>query len=286
MNTVWTSPKLIAGVATGLFFASLIGFLNLYKVNSSLEGSLTDQKLKSEALLSEKLQLEKSLEKFRADLTSLKGLNSNLDKELGSAVTRLNEREAAYRKLQGQNASLANYKKQYEAMVALKRELEETIGGLNTTLAKMQREQQDLSNTIASLEKRNQFLQQQVNRSIIASLDQPRIETVKGKKERLTVKARKTQKMKVNVDIPADLNDLSFRVKNPDGQILGPDDGTIASRITEDTSLTAGESTTNAKPVKRVEMEFSPTRRLAPGTYTVEILNDNKYIGSMQVSLR
>jgi hypothetical protein len=286
MNTDWKNPKLLAGVATALFFVSLIGFLNVYKINSSLEGNLKDQKLKSEVLLSEKLQLEKNLDKFRGDLNALKGLNADLDKELAATMVRLDTREAAYRKLQSQNTSLAGYKKQHETMVALKRELEETISGLNATLTKMQREQSDFTNTIAALEQRNQFLQQELNRSLIASLDQPRIETLKGKKERLTVMARKTKKMKVNVEIPADLNAVTFRVKNPDGLILNENDGTIASRIVEDPSLLADGAAVNGKPVKKIEMEFNPSRKLAPGIYTIEILNDNEYVGSMQVSLR
>jgi DNA repair exonuclease SbcCD ATPase subunit len=289
MNTSWMSPKIIAGIATALLIVSLIGFMNMYTVNTSLQGNLKDQKLRSESLLSEKLLLEKDIEKFRNDLNSLKGSNAALDKALASAAANLSAKESEYKKLQQQNSSLKNYKKQHDALVTMRRELQETIDGLTGSLVRLQMENKDLSGTIANLEKRNIYLQQELNKAMIASLDQPRIETVKGRKERLTVVARKTSKMKVNVDIPADLKEVSFRIKDSAGKVLSTDEGTIASRVIEDFSTLAasGENSMElAKPTKRIEMVYNANRKLQPGIYTVEILSENHYVGSMQVKLK
>ncbi|MBK5277593.1 MAG: hypothetical protein JJE09_01900, partial [Bacteroidia bacterium] len=106
----------------------------------------------------------------------------------------------------------------------------------------------------------------------------------------LTVKARRTNKLIASFDIPADLKNLSFKVIDPKGNTLSHRDGTIASRVISNSdNYTASTSSTldgvGSKTAK-IEMVYMPTKKLKAGTYKIEILNDNLYIGSLQVKLR
>jgi DNA repair exonuclease SbcCD ATPase subunit len=289
MNTSWKSPKVIAGVATVLVVISMVGIMNMYRVNTSLQGDLNSQRLRSESLLSEKLLLEKDLDKFRTEMDALKGVNADLDKAIAVAASNLRAKEEEYKKLQQQSASYKNYKKQYEGLVSLRKELEQSIENLTGALARLEMEKRELRDAVANLEQRNSYLQMELQRALLASVDQPRIETLRGRKEKLTVVARRTKKMKVNVEVPSDLREVSFRIRNDKGQILSSEDGTIASRVIDDGSVTvasADGSTELAKPVRKMEMVYHASKKLEPGIYTVEILSENLYVGSMQVKLK
>ena len=59
------SSKAVALVSTALMVASIFWLMNAKSVNTTLEAGLQNEKLKSEQLLSEKLHLEKEIEKFK-----------------------------------------------------------------------------------------------------------------------------------------------------------------------------------------------------------------------------
>src|SRR5690349_19757623 len=124
MMTTVRNPKVIAIVATALCMGSLIWLLSTRGVYSVLETSLEQERLKSESLLSEKLLLEKDVEKMRGQLSSLKGINDNLDEAVRKAEEKFVEREAELGKLKKQNATLSEIRKQREALLRVQRELE------------------------------------------------------------------------------------------------------------------------------------------------------------------
>jgi hypothetical protein len=282
------NSKAIALVTTALFVTSLFWLMNTKRINSSLEAGLYDQKLKSEQLLSEKLLLEREVQKIKDQFAALRGQNHDLDNLLKNASAQLANRESEYSRMKRENASLAQIKKQRQELIAFQSQLENEIQRLETAHAELVARNMELDRTVMSLEEKNRILMDDLNKQMFAAVDQSQIQAVKGKSEKLTVKAKQTKKLIANFEVPSNLKNLSFRVIDSRGNLLTQNDGTIAANITpSDNNLIASSaSDAQGNKLQKVEVLYIPKQRLRTGVYTVEILNENLYIGSLKVKLK
>ena len=287
MNTSLKNPKAIAVMATVACIASLLWLMSIKSVNSSLESGLEREKLRSESLLSEKLLLEKDLEKLKTQLASLRGINSELDALVTATEGKLVARDLELRRLKKQDATLASLRKERQELLRLQTQLENELLSAHTSLADMMSQNEHLSQTVAQLQEQNRMLANDLNRVSVAALDRLQVEAVKGKKERLTVRARRASKLIASFKVPASMQNISFRIIAPKGEILGEKQGIIASRITplQDNAMASANNQT-IDGLQEVRMEYLPKQRLQSGVYTVEILNDQLYVGSLNVKLR
>ncbi|MEX1241830.1 MAG: hypothetical protein WEB30_19060 [Cyclobacteriaceae bacterium] len=282
------SPRKIAAVTTALFVASLFWLMNTKHINSSLEAGLQDQKLKSEALLSEKLLLEKDIQKMKDQLFALKGQNLDLDNLLKNASSKLENQESEYNRMKKENTSLAQIKKQREELSALRNQLENELQNLKSEYADLEARNEELSSVVASLQDRNRILTDDLNRAAFAAVDQSQIQALRGKSEKLTVSAKRTRKLIASFEVPASLKNLSFRIRDSKGNTLDQNHGTIASTsVPSDKNLTASiDSEVLGNRLQKVEMVYIPKEKLKTGLYTVEILNENLHVGSLKVKLK
>lgn len=281
-------PKVIALVATVLMMASILWLMSVKQVNSTLSNNLDEERLRSESLLSEKLLLEKDIEKMKEKILDMRDKSYNLDQLAKNATLKLEAQEAEFKKLKKDNITLAEVKKQREQLAELRRELEAELEALRISHADLEAKNAELSNTIAALEERNNILEQDLNRALIASVDQSQVEAVKGRKDRLTIKARRADKLIANFEVPASLKNLSFRIVDPKGNTLSQKEGDFAT-ITKQSGnnfFASAEAGTQEKSLQTVEMKYTPKNRLRSGVYTVEILNDNLYVSSLKIKLR
>lgn len=275
-------------VATAVMIAAVLWLLDTRNINASFEEGLQKERLKSESLLSEKLLVEKDLEKIKEQMSSLRGKNAELDKVILETEARLKRQEADYSRMKRENQSLALVKKQRQELQLIQRQLESELAMLRTSYAELESKNAELNNAIVSLEDRNRMLSDDLNRALLASIDQGQVQAVRGKSERLTVRARRTQKLIANFEVPGNLKQLSFRIIQPDGNTLNKEHGTTAFTTSpSDENLTASTGkTTHASKMQRVQIVYIANEKLKSGTYTVEILNENLYVGSLRVKLR
>jgi predicted RNase H-like nuclease (RuvC/YqgF family) len=282
------NPKALALVATVLCMASILWLMNTKSVNSALETNLQNEKLKSEALLSEKLLIEKDMEKMRGQLSSLKGINNELDDVVKRTEARMASQESELKKLKQQNFSLAQIKKQREELLRLQTDLENQLVALRASYADMETKNTMLSNTIAQLQEQNKLLSQDLNRAMFASMDHTQVQAVKGKKERLTIKAKRTGKLIANFEVPASLRNITFRVLDENGKVFTDKQGTIVSKtsVSHENAIASTDEAAAGSALQKVHMEYIPKQKMRSGIYTVEILNDNLYVGSLNVKLR
>lgn len=280
------SSKAVALVTTALFVASLFWLMNTKRVNSSLEAGLNDEKLKSEQLLSEKLLLEKDIDKMKGQLVSLKETNLDLNDAISKATARLQAQEADYKRMKRENASLAQIKEQRKALTALQSQLENELLAARNANADLEAKNKELTNSVAMLQEKNRILGNDLNRALFSAVDHSMVQAVK-KYQRLTVKAKRTKKLMANFEVPSELKTLSFRITDDRGKVMTEKEGTIASTITpSEQNVTAStDDNQSINALQKVEMTFVPKARLKSGVYTVEILNDNLYVGSLKVRL-
>lgn len=289
MNTSLKNPKLIAGTVTFLLAIALIGLVTFYEANNSLESDLNGERLKSEKILSEKLSLDKEIMKMKQSIASLQGKNGELDKMLNITSAKIAAKEQELKQMQKENASLKQYKKQFTDLQAIKSDLENQIASLSNSLKMANQEKESLNRMVADLQIKNKSLTDELSQMQIASLDDIRIDAFR--KNKLTVSARKTKKLEVNFLIPANKSseNLQFKITDPKGQALTPNDGVVAFVETEDRPvMTASASdVVYLKQTKQIKMDYTPKKKLKAGVYRIEIKDqDNSYLGSLQVRLR
>lgn len=284
--------KVTALVVTVLFITSLGIMIHHVNVNSGLEKDLVSQKLKSEKLLSEKLNLDKQIKNFKNNLASLQGKNAQLDKYLKEANKKVSEREMTISKLNKDNASLAYFKKEYEALKKMQAGLDEQIALLSNSNKDLNSKLEQKDQMLILLQKEQKELMTKYNKLEQDKLfaDNFRIESLKKKNDKLTVKASRTKNIMVSFDVPEHLmgkvDEKSFKLElvKPVGVKVEGNQLVTLYDINEEV-LTAGLTTYVGKNAKRAQISFKPTEKLQKGIYTVSIYEGKELLGNAQIRL-
>lgn len=263
-------------------------FFNGRKIKKDLH----KEKVNSEVLLSEKLSLEKSIEKFRKDLESVKGDNAELRNLLAKTsadleakdkeVKALRARATSSKELNSKLKELENMKAGFEKELALIKSENQSLKEENVRLKKQ------LEETVADKE----ILQ--INNSILRSLaaNSYRIDAVRGKKDKLTVRARCTQRLVVSFDLPKEAGDeFSFVLKTPSGEeISSKTEGTARINFIPGSERTVSskiEKDSNPITMRRAEMIYNREEKLQKGIYEFKLYDQKeRFIGSTQIRLR
>ncbi|MBR9998876.1 MAG: hypothetical protein KFF73_07895, partial [Cyclobacteriaceae bacterium] len=287
--------KTIAVAATVLLFLSLISVGYFFKVNNQKETDLNNERLKSENLLSEKLDLGKQIRDFKNEVASLLGKNKELDKHLNDASENLLTRERTINKLVRENAGLVNLKKENEAIKKIRDDLNELVKEFTSRNSDLSAEVGNLKNRISELSKENELLTNQlnaheVNRLVDNVAGNFRIETLKKRNHKLTVKSSRTNQVTVSFNMPVEysgnVNTEFFRIvlQNPEGGSINGNQQTTIN--TESLKLNASnDNSLTSVSRERVNISFKPTGKLKAGIYTVIVYEGNYILGSAQVRL-
>jgi peptidoglycan hydrolase CwlO-like protein len=110
-------------LSAAVILVSIWFFMNHRILNNRLD----DEKVRSEALLSETLELQKSIDQFKKDLRSWQGKSEKLDQALKETGEKLASKEMQIKKLTAENASLTEIRKKYSELDDLRRKLESEL---------------------------------------------------------------------------------------------------------------------------------------------------------------
>ena len=290
MSNAIKGPKILAAVATVAFFIVLIWGGMEFQSNKKLESGFNEEKLKSEKLLSEKLALTKEMEKLKADLSSFKGKNAQLDKFLNEANQKITANEKELKKIKSEKSALTALQKQHAELKGIKEKLDAEVKSLSESVATLKKENANLSGSVASLQSDKKSLTDEINRMKLASMDKIQVDALTKKGQKLTVTAKKTKQILVAFEAPASIqNTISYKIKNPAGNMLTEKNGTITSVFVENPIHIASTAATTGDPLpkKLVNMTYETKEKLVGGTYVIEVFGEDQiYIGSLQVKLR
>jgi peptidoglycan hydrolase CwlO-like protein len=283
-----TAILLISGV---LLFASMLLTGVFMSSSNQLKKQLNGSLLKSESLLSEKLTLDKQLNNLKGDVSSLSRERNDLQSRLDETNKRLAQKENELRAMKRSENKISDLEMQIADLRRQKSDLEQKIDQLNSTIAGLDGENSKLQNMVSLLEKENKDLNGNLQILLAKSSDNYRIEAFKGKKEKLTVSARKTKKLKVGFNIPENIiTDVTFKIITPEGKTFSSKDKFISATIIEndDEGLVASVTPMGGdfEVTKRIEMTYSPQGKLSPGVYKIEILNKLVTVGNCQIRLK
>lgn len=293
MKTSNKSNAIIAYVAVALFAFSFIGLLILNHSKQKTEQALNESKLNAETLLSEKLSVEKQIGQLKNDLRELNGKNADLDRILNETSKKLAQKEAEFQSaLNSSNVKRRSLENQIAQLQRIKEDLERERDLMSQNLDQLKGSNKDLNDLIASLQAKNRKYEEDMSLQK-ALADNFRIESLKGKKDKLTVNSRRTKKLTVGFDVPQALTeDVNFKVITPQGKEFASNDGKskeISLRIIEsDAGLVASLSpvTGDFEISKRIEMTYKPKEKLKSGVYKIQVYNGDTYLGSCQMRLK
>lgn len=289
MKTQSEKNKLMLLIGLGLVI-TLATFLLLSR--ASVKNKLEQEKIKSETLLSEKLKLDKSIQSFRNKLLSLGKNNAQLEKFLDETRRQLKLKETEINRLIKDNGTVQELCKKNAELEDIKARLNEQLAELNTSMAELRKENDQINTKLITIQNQNEVLTYS-NALLKAMLaDNYRVEALKGRNNKLTISAKRTDKLLLSFDLPSEFgNDIYFKVVAPDGnEYSSKTEPSAKINITESrenlfASLSSGTSGDNN--MKHIEMEYKPAKKLNRGLYEFHIYNsNNNYIGTTQLRLK
>ena len=297
-----STPKVIAAAATLLLAGAIITILFFSKANNSLKQELTSEKLNSEKLLSEKLELKKNvdrankdIDRFKTDINILQGTNTRLDLLLAASRKNLSEKLAEITRLQQANADkkfiekelaeLRNMREKYEGQITVMSGELKTLSSNNSALTETNNA---LTEKIGMLEIQNKELAAHNELLKIMAADNYLVDGARGKKDKPTLIARKTNKLILSFVVPEAVSaNLRFNIVSPDGVAIDQTEIHITTTLLqpEENPKVVGTANGGVKLGKSIRMEYNPRGKFSRGIYKIEVFNNENYMGSCQVRL-
>ncbi|WP_370088851.1 hypothetical protein [Ekhidna sp.] len=274
-----SKSKVVAIASTALLLVVMFVAFEKIALNKDISGQLDREKLKSEKALSEKMKLEKEIKNFKSQLASYEGKNKNLDKDLEKLKAKLAEKEKALAKMSKDTPAIV-----YQAESSKIKKLNDE---LNARIAELSRENERLSNELSQANLMIASLKESPDDKFVdnvLSTENYRIDAMKKKNDKLTVRAKKMGKLEVSFDALSYGIDSNYRlvVREQTGRELS---GKLAVNVTEIPVYYASTSNMIEKSKKRIELKFQPEQKLKEGIYSILVYHENDEVGSAQIRL-
>jgi chromosome segregation ATPase len=282
METLNTYRGLLIGMVL-LFGGSLIWLLLSRNDISRLHGSLDQAKLKHEALLAEKLEGEKRLNKMDRKFGYLEEMNDSLDRLAKAKENRI----VSLTKEKIRLSTL--YKKASTEVTSLaesKADLTKRMTSATEELNRMTEALGDQKDSVRSLRQQQAVLETSLQQAVTQSMDNTLVIAEKSN-GKVTSKAKRARELMAEVELPSELGDLKFTVEKADGSILS-DEGLLTAReVLRDEAISASTGTFVVPEAqsRRMQVLYVPAKRLKKGVYVFKIWSAQNYVGSMKVRL-
>lgn len=292
--TYETKVKAVAAGVTATLFATVIALTITYRSNSLLSEDLKGEKVRTESLSAEKSSLKKEIDRLKLELGSFDTKNKELERAIKEAKYKLAEREASINRLGKEHASsIQKYKNELSAIRKIREDLVAQLENMKKTNAQLAHEVNELNATIATLRKENETLYVRVNEKPMMAYNF-RVEAVKKRKDKLTIKAKKVNKVNISFDVnnPKNLSgNIYVKVRSDNERDL---QGETLLAFEEAPGLDEESLMASTEPFvlvesddyKRFSVAFDPKDKMAAGVYHVMVYSGNNYLGTTQFRVK
>lgn len=268
----------IAAIASSVYFVG----------DNSNERTLHEQdRLKHERLLGDNLQLEKLVAALRGDLGRTQNEHSAALQRLADLERRMQEAQARANGLEGKAKGLERTRKELAEANAerdrLAQELEALRANDRNLRDQLAQARSDRDNLAAQME-RQQMGAQMVNNAAV--------DAVRGKRERLTVVARRTREIRMAFDLPQHMApQASFQIISPKGRKYQGADPALSWSVEKPVheplaAVNLVEGAPAGARASRVHMRFDPKEKLEPGVYRIDVFAGGTYLNTVLLRLR
>ncbi len=258
--------------------------------NAKKKRNLEAEKLRTEALVSEKQAVDQELATLKTDLAAVNDKADAGAKLLEAAEAELSEKNRRISYLVRTNSSLTKDKEAFEELKKVKADLDKEFSELKSNYENLTAERNNLENSVMSLESQKSDLVNKLQTLETYDSDNFEVYGSRGKKDKLTFWSCRTKKLNVNFEVPQSLTEaVSFKITTPSGTVITPDDKAMAWTISGDTpNFTASLSPVSGmfEQSREVSLTYTAKEKLTSGEYKIQIFSQERNIGNCRVRLK
>ena len=265
-------------ILLGIFLLGSVSLLFIAKkANNTLDRDLKMIRLNADSLI-------KINGSFDADLKRMKGQNDSMEIKndaLKKSFTQTNSKLAA------KDHELLQIKKvvdetntKYNDLVSSQKDLEKQMAILKTQNNQLDHENKNLMSKTASLTDDNKQLNDQFLFALVLAKDNILVEST-NKRGKLDAKGTKVKKIVAILNIQSEMKNPAFRIFDPNGVPLPDQIGSFNLK-----SIKEKSSNSLSGNSMKVELTYLLSKKIGPGLYKIEILNENKHVGNLLVRFR
>lgn len=279
--------KRTAIIALGLIsMASLFTAFQQRQLGLSFRSTAEKERLASERLMGDKLQLEKQIGELEKRLVREKEMANGNRSTIADLEQRVKEAKERHRDLE--HRARRNDRTQKDLATS-----EKALGELRGQLANAQGRAEDLERQLAKLQMERDGLIADLadQRNARTMVNNAQLEALRGKKGKLTVVAKRTKQIRMAFDLPEELaSAANFKLIAPGGKTYESGEAAISMSIdaAEDEPIAAIDMVEGipTKRASRVHLKFTPEKKLEPGTYRIDVRSGEHYLSTVLLELR
>lgn len=281
---------IVFGVLVLLLVGSLIYNVVTTRVRIAAEEGMKDERLRTEAFLSEKLVFEKENVKLTEERSMLHDSIYLLNERSKLLEARLKEAIAIAEKNKTDRRDFNQLQTQLKSGNELRKELEKRLEDIGMELAASHRSWNLMEDSIAGLHATIEQLSARNEDLEHRALDNALVMLTKGN-GKLTIKSKQVKKLIINTEIPGPISTLKLELVAPDGTIIVPSAGELVVDAAAPVSPAGNAfyiapTRTGGETHVTAEMTYSPAKKLQAGVYRIIVSNGDFIVGSLQVKLR
>jgi predicted nucleic acid-binding Zn-ribbon protein len=278
--------SIIIGAAVIVALALILTGISFSKYKST-KNKLHDSILTYDQLLSEKLEQVKLYDKLNNEFELLKRDNQIAQSSLNEAEQKIKELENQL-KSADRSKKIKSLENQLSDLQKKNQSLEQELADNKLKNDYVADKNAELNLTIANLEEQINALNQKVVSSMFAN--NYRIESHKGKSDKLTINAKKTKKILMSFDVPQDIaTNINLKITTPEGKTISGGEKNISWKVVDVNENYLASKVPYLGEIevkKRIEITYKPERKLNKGIYTLEFYDKNNVIGACQIRLK
>jgi cell division protein FtsB len=237
--------------------------------NDNLDRDLIATRSKNDSLSKDKESLGNEVKKLNEKRDSLVSKNVEMNKLLAETTSNLAVRD---RQIGRTQKATEEANKKYNALMATNKDLEKQLASLKKANAQLGEDNKSMTSKILLLTDDNKKLNDQLILAKATSKDNVLIETM-TKNGTLNLKGKKVKKITASFTMQGKMQSPTFKMFDPNGTQLPDQSGSF------DLKTSPGD------PLK-MELTYLLSKRIGPGLYRIEVLNENQHMGNLLVRFR
>lgn len=241
--------------------------------------------LEAKDILNKKLiSVTADLEDFKAENAQLSGANAEKEQKIKSLIAQKKQSTGWTEKSSKQQKEISTLKAE---LIRLKEESSSIEQGRNTERISLQKRISELESQLAELRAR-------LGGNTIIAANYFRIEALRGKKDRLTRKASRAQRILVSFHAGDELMKAA-QSGNLYLTVAGPGTQKLTAANAETVAIQLGDKRMEIPVVAKAKLQkikegwqeivMTTTSRLKPGIYQADVYSDTHHLGGAQIRL-
>jgi len=267
--------SIISIILSGLFVGSSIYLIIARKSNSHLRSELKASRLKSDSLRDARDELYKQVKSLRRYADSVIAKNHSLEGVLAKSRATVATED---KRIIALSRSFEEINKKLDDFWTRQLQWNKDKAEMQSTQMKAHEENKDLVSQVATLSEANRKLAPELAVAKLFEKDNISIMRL-DKNGRPNIQARKIKTIKISMSLPSEMKSLALKMFDSNGKLVSDQDGKFITNFSHEANIFGNAAA-------RLELTYSPSKRINSGSYRVEIANDGKHVGNLFMNVR